>query len=128
LVVGEGTFSTITTVQAPGVIADVVASPFEEGGVAWTEGRCTATEQPRLKATHDGAELAVPAEVATARPVGWLPDGGLVVIDRGGCKHDTTGTLYVVRAGNAAKVADGVMSAAAAHHSRSLSLARQMWR
>lgn len=112
LVIGEDTFSTIATVQAPGVIADVVASPFEKGGVAWTEGRCAAAERPRLKATQDGRDFAVPAEVAAARPVGWLPDGGLVVIDRGGCEPDTTGTLYVVRAGTAAKVADGVLSAA----------------
>ena len=112
LVIGEDTFSTVTTVQAPGIIADVTASPFTGGGVAWTEGRCTSTERPRVRATRDGRFLDLPADVERARPVAWLPDGSLVANDRRGCEPDSPGTLYVVGAEASTKVADNVTSAA----------------
>lgn len=44
LVIGEQTFSTVTTVKASGLgegIFHVAASPFEGGGVAWNEGHCS---------------------------------------------------------------------------------------
>lgn len=112
LVIGEDSFSTVATVRAPGVIGDVVASPFDIGGVAWTEGRCTGAERPTLKAQQSGRDFPIPAEAARARPVGWLPDGGLVAIDRGGCEPAAAGALLVVRGGTATKVADNVTSAA----------------
>lgn len=113
LVIGEDTFSTMGSVKAPGVIADVVASPFAVGGVAWTEGRCTATESPTLQAEQGGKRLTFAGtDAERARPVGWLPDGGLVVIRAQSCQPGSAGTLGVVREGKLQAVADNVASAA----------------
>jgi len=110
---GDDAFSTLATVTDPGGITDVTASPFANGGVAWTEGRCTATESPVLKVRPGTASLSVAGTDAEhTRPVGWLPDGGLVLIDQEDCAPSARGTLSVLRGATSGVLASNVSSAA----------------
>jgi hypothetical protein len=109
LEIGSDTFSTPDTVPAPGTIDHVVASPFDGGGVAWMKGECASAV---LRAQRGGAFFETSGtEVANARPVGWMPDGGLVLL-KGPMCQDTPGTLFVWRDGAARRIADNVTAAA----------------
>lgn len=109
LEIGSDSFTTPDTVPAPGTIDHVVASPFEGGGVAWMKGECGSAV---LRAQRGGAFFKTEGtEIANARPVGWMPDGGLVLLKGPACQ-DTPGTLFVWRDGAARRIADNVTAAA----------------
>lgn len=111
LVLGEDQFSTVASAPKPGTIDHVVTSPFEGGGVAWTEGTCSATQSPTLRATRNSAFLdlkGTPAEFAT--PVGWLPDGSLAVLTT--CQPGAEGTLLRISGSEVEQVATDTASAA----------------
>lgn len=109
LEIGSDSFSTVDTAAAPGTIDHVVASPFEGGGVAWMKGECASAV---LRAQRGGVFFKTEGtEVANARPVGWMPDGGLVLLKGPACQ-DTPGTLFVWRDGAARRIADNVTAAA----------------
>ncbi|MDQ1446038.1 MAG: hypothetical protein QOI20_2502 [Acidimicrobiaceae bacterium] len=92
--IDAGKLTTIAEVAKPAVVDHVVTSPFSGGGVAWTQGQCGSAV---LRAERNGKYLDLKATMAEhAEPVGWLPDGSLVVLARRGCTLDTPGTVGVV--------------------------------
>jgi hypothetical protein len=97
LELATGRLTTVATEKAPGHIGQVTTSPFPGGGVAWTQGPESSC---RLVVTQDADFITVDGTpVASARPVGWLPDRSLVV-HTAGCATTTSGTgdLFVVSA------------------------------
>ncbi|HUP69157.1 MAG TPA: hypothetical protein VM142_05005 [Acidimicrobiales bacterium] len=113
LEIGSDKFSTIVSVKKPSKIGDVTASPFPDGGVAWTTGDCASRQRPSLIAEQGGAFLELKGtEAEHARPVGWLPDGSLVAISGQICDRATTGKLLVVRGQAVEVIANRVTTAA----------------
>ena len=113
LEIGEDRFTTPDSVPAPGTIDHVVASPFDGGGVAWMKGEC---RNAVLRAQRGGVFFETAGtEVGFARPVGWLPDGGLVLLRGPTCGKTgdgNPGILYVWKDGAARRIADNVTTAA----------------
>ncbi|MGI8810440.1 MAG: hypothetical protein ACR2KK_21825 [Acidimicrobiales bacterium] len=113
LEIDAGKLTTVTSVKAPATIANITTSPFKGGGVAWTTGDCASKTPPALIAERGGNYLSLSdTKAATARPVGWLPDGRLVAVDGQICKPAVPGKLLVVNDGTADVVAEGVSTAA----------------
>lgn len=95
LELASGTLTTVATEAAPGQLGDVTTSAFPGGGVAWTRGAGGCD----LVVEQDARFVDVAGTpVASARPVGWLPDRSLVVTT--GCGDPSgVGDVYVVAAG-----------------------------
>lgn len=113
--------TTVVREDIPDGIADLVTSPFEGGGVAWSQGVCDiAKGGRRLRAQRGGAYFkAEGTAVERGEPVGWTPDGAVVVATPGFC--DAAGdvdpasierVLYRFKDGAATEVARGVQTAA----------------
>lgn len=113
LEIGDDKISTVTSVQAPGTIGNVVTSPFTGGGVAWTIGQCSSGGSSALKAERGGSFFALAGtEAESARPVGWLADGRLAAIAGQACDPSRPGKLLLVGSGKVEVLADAVTSAA----------------
>lgn len=95
-----GTLDTAST-----EMADVVVSEFARKSVAYTVGSCEEGKQTRV---WDGSvtELGGELEGASTVPVGWMPDGELLVLARDqGC--DGPGTLYAWDPGETTRLVEG---------------------
>jgi hypothetical protein len=90
-------------------MGDVVVSEFEAERVAYSVGSCDEGKTTRVwefEVTGLGGELAGPS----TEPVGWLPNGELLVLAReSGCEGE--GTLYAWRSGQATRLVPGVTAA-----------------
>ncbi len=105
--------TTIAAVNAPATIGNITTSPFEGGGVAWTTGDCASKTPPAMTAERGGVFFPLAGTQAVgARPVGWLPDGGLVAIEGQTCKAGAPGTLLVLKGADVEVVAHDVTTAA----------------
>ena len=95
--------------SAPTEMGDVVASEFTADFVAYSVGSCEEGKSTRVwhgAVTELGGELAG----LSTDPVGWLPDGQLLVLARpSGCEGD--GTLYAWSDGEATRLIEGVTAA-----------------
>ncbi|HEV8681233.1 MAG TPA: hypothetical protein VGS09_00445 [Actinomycetota bacterium] len=90
-------------------MGDVIASEFISENVAYTVGSC---EEGNTTRVWDGAvtELAGELKGLSTEPVGWLPNGELLVLAReAGCEGE--GTLYAWRSGQATRLVPGVSAA-----------------
>jgi hypothetical protein len=106
----NGTLEVLLEVAASGGLGAVVASPFDEREIAVARGSCAGGWDDLWLSSGTGVgAIASQTWVADGTPVGWLPDGGLVVLT-GGC--GAAGDLYVVAAGVATFVANDVEVAA----------------
>lgn len=121
LEIDAGELSTIVREDIPDGIADLVTSPFQGGGVAWSQGVCDiAKGGRRLRAQRSGEYFKTEGTaVERAEPLGWTPDGGIVVATPGFC--DAEGevdpatierVLYLFKDGVATEVTRGVQTAA----------------
>jgi hypothetical protein len=90
-------------------MGDVVVSEFEAERVAYSVGSCDEGKTTRVwefEVTGLGGELAG----LSTEPVGWLPNGELLVLAReSGCEGE--GTLYAWRSGQATRLVPGVTAA-----------------
>jgi hypothetical protein len=112
-----GQLTTLASTLSPDEpITDVVTSPFPGGGIAWREGRCAADGPPPVtKMVLAGQPIRLPATLASAVPIGWLPDDGLVFLHESSCTTRPTptsaGDVYVFRSGISTTVASGATGA-----------------
>ncbi len=107
----RGTMATVATVSGQEHIGRVAVSPFETDAVAFARCQPDGATRPTF-AERGGSALALEGtSVARAEPIGWLPDGGLVLVARPRC-DDGPGSLYVFRDGTAHLVAEDVEAAA----------------
>lgn len=90
-------------------MGDVVVSEFASETIAYTVGSCEEGKRTRVwngEVTELGGELAG----LSTEPVGWLPNGELLVLARSsGCEGD--GTLYAWDGGQATRLVPGVSAA-----------------
>jgi hypothetical protein len=87
-------------------MGDVVVSEFVSENVAYTVGSC---EEGKTTRVWDGSvtELGGELEGLSTEPVGWLPNGELLVLARrSGCEGE--GTLYAWSSGEATRLVPGV--------------------
>lgn len=121
LEIDESNLTTVVREDMPDGIADVVTSPFAGGGVAWSQGACdVAKGGRRLRAERGGAFFKTEGTpVERGQPVGWTPDGAVVVVTPGVCDAEgetdpgeVERVLYRVKDGTATEVARGVQAAA----------------
>jgi len=121
LEIDAGNLTTIEKVDMPDGMADLVTSPFEGGGVAWAQGACDTAKGGRTLRAQQGGQYFKTAGTAVERgqPVGWTPDGALVVAKPGLCDAegetdpgDVERTLYRFKDGTATEIAKGVQAAA----------------
>jgi hypothetical protein len=95
--------------SAPTEMGDVVVSEFDSENVAYTVGTCEEGKRTRVW-DGDVTELGGELEGLSTEPVGWLPNGELLVLARqSGCEGD--GTLYAWRDGGATRLVPGVSAA-----------------
>jgi hypothetical protein len=92
---GTGELTTATAVPGSASIDHFVASTFPGGGVAWVEGNCKEGDR-KLVVERGGAAVTLPSTLSGAAPVGWLPDGVLVLQAAAGCATNPTGALYAL--------------------------------
>jgi hypothetical protein len=70
---------TVTTIPADQCFRAVVASRSPGGGVAWSTGACNGSAASTTTAVRGGAFLPLTGtQMASAEPIGFLPDGTLV--------------------------------------------------
>jgi hypothetical protein len=95
--------------SAPTEMGDVVVSEFTSEMVAYTVGSCDEGKTTRVW-DGDVTELGGELEGLSTEPVGWLPNGELLVLARqSGCEGD--GTLYAWGDGGATSLVPGVSAA-----------------
>jgi hypothetical protein len=90
-------------------MGDVVVSEFVAENIAYTVGSC---EEGKTTRVWDGSVTELGGELAglSTEPVGWLPNGELLVLARqGGCEGD--GALYAWRSDQATRLIEGVSAA-----------------
>jgi hypothetical protein len=97
------TRSLATVATSPTAIDHVEVSPFGDGAVAWSEGRCG-----RSRVQVRGLPGRPPPSVgpAGAVPIGWLADGAIALVDHSGC--DDPGDLVIWRAGEVEALAERI--------------------
>jgi hypothetical protein len=95
--------------SSPTEMGDVVVSEFDAEKVAYSVGSCDEGKTTRVwefEVTELGDELAG----MSTEPVGWLPNGELLVLARqSGCEGE--GTLYAWDGGGATRLVPGVSAA-----------------
>ncbi|HEX4904912.1 MAG TPA: hypothetical protein VFU93_05645 [Acidimicrobiales bacterium] len=111
LVLGSSTVENL--LATTGVLGSLVTSPYDDELVALGRTGCTDTASQELW-LHDASTTGDVAatDAAMGDPVGWLPDGGLVVLVHDDGCDDQPGDLFVVRDGTATLVAADVEAAA----------------
>ena len=110
---GEELTTVATTDSGDERIVGLAASTFAGGGLAWREDDCTVGPSA-TRVNRGGRSLTLPAGVDSALPVGWLPDGTLVLADRPAACAAPTGPadLLALRDGRVTKLASGAYDAA----------------
>jgi hypothetical protein len=109
-----GFLESIETYGDAGV-ADLVASPVDQGAIAWAVNRSTISGQLVVQTgpTVPSARAAMPTE-HLPRPLSWLPARRLLVASHAvGAAPDATFDLWQWSAGATTHVIDGVSAAAA---------------
>ncbi|HUP86498.1 MAG TPA: hypothetical protein VM143_12590 [Acidimicrobiales bacterium] len=81
--------------------------------LAWSSGGGCGDDSVVVQATVGDRTEVVRGLPGTAQPVDWLPDGTLLLIDRGRSCDDSPGTLWSWKDGVVSRVADLVMDVAA---------------
>lgn len=100
-----GTLDSATT-----EMADVVVSEFVADNVAYTVGSCEEGKTTRVWVDGDVTELEGELAGLSTEPLGWMPNGELLVLARGsGCEGD--GTLYAWSPDQATELITGVTAA-----------------
>lgn len=103
LELATGRLTTIAS-RTDGTYSAVVASPFRGGGVAYATGDCASGFGP-VQVTRGGRTIDVSATpAARAVPVGWLPDGSLVLHGRTSCAVPEPAPLFLVRDGQVERI------------------------
>jgi hypothetical protein len=90
-------------------MGDVVVSEFVAENIAYSVGSCDEGKATRV---WDGSVTELGGELAglSTEPVGWLPNGELLVLARqSGCEGD--GALYAWRSDQATRLVEGVSAA-----------------
>lgn len=108
LTTSEPQLTTVLEAPLDEPLGAVVASPWDDGRIA---AGADCTGRGPLHVRVDGNDIDVGAEVAGGEPIGWLPDGSLVVLTRpdGDCGP---GDLYSVTGATATLIDHGVDGAA----------------
>ena len=92
---------TVAQIPADQCFRTVVASRSPGGGVAWSTGACDGSGASSTTAVRTGAFLALAGtDMASAQPIGFLPDGTLIGRAAAGLLAFRAGAVSVLHAGN----------------------------
>ncbi|MBV8693080.1 MAG: hypothetical protein JOZ37_03555 [Actinobacteria bacterium] len=93
---------TVTQIPASQCFRSVVASRSPGGGVAWSTGACDGSGPAATTAVRSGAFLPLAGTpLASAQPIGFLPDGTLIGRGSDGVVAFKAGTVSVLHSANA---------------------------